>query len=291
MTRLAILGDIHANLPALNAIIDDITAYNVDHVIVAGDSINWGPFSNEVMETLLARQWALMRGNHEFYLLYQNTPFMPAQWRHYFSPRWLAETLSPHLQNVIATLPDTLRPVFRDAPPLRVVHGSPGDHWRGIYHRTPDDEISDMLAQVEEETVIIAHTHLQMDRRVGRWRILNPGSVGLPLDGVAGACYMILDGDASGWTPTFRRVPYDINPLFDRFDADDFLDTVGADGLLIMREFRTCRPQIAIFNQWHAENHAGEPRSRALIEDFFAQDITESRMFFDYLPENMTILA
>ena len=50
MTRLAVLADIHGNLPALKAVIDDMAQFEVDHVVVAGDSVNWGPFSCEVLE-------------------------------------------------------------------------------------------------------------------------------------------------------------------------------------------------------------------------------------------------
>ena len=50
MTRIAILADIHGNLPALNAVIDDMSGFKVDHVVVAGDSVNWGPFSRAVLE-------------------------------------------------------------------------------------------------------------------------------------------------------------------------------------------------------------------------------------------------
>ncbi len=69
MTRLAILSDIHGNLPALEAVMADMAQFVVDHVIVAGDSINWGPFSREVVETVLLNNWAAVRGNNELYLL------------------------------------------------------------------------------------------------------------------------------------------------------------------------------------------------------------------------------
>ena len=69
MTTLAILADIHGNMPALEAVIQDLRQVAVDHVVVAGDCINWGPFSQEVVERIAREAWAVIRGNNEFYLL------------------------------------------------------------------------------------------------------------------------------------------------------------------------------------------------------------------------------
>ena len=69
MTQLAILSDIHGNLPALDAVLNDLAQFKVDQVVVAGDVINWGPFSAQVMERVTREGWPALRGNTEFYLL------------------------------------------------------------------------------------------------------------------------------------------------------------------------------------------------------------------------------
>jgi predicted phosphodiesterase len=201
--RLAVLSDIHGNFPALQAIIDDMQQFDVDHVVVAGDSINWAPFSVAVMQRMMAENWAVIRGNHEMYLLEWGRPEVPEYRRNWSIPRWLNTVIPPDIRRVIAALPDTLTLLYRDVPPIRVLHGSPGDHWCGIYYQTTDDEIEEMLSSVEQETVIVGHTHLPMDRQSGRWHIFNPGSVGVPLDGVHGASYLLLESDGGPWQPTF----------------------------------------------------------------------------------------
>src|ERR1700720_3129900 len=80
MTRLAILADIHGNLPALEAVIADLARFAVDQVVVAGDVINWGPFSAQVTARIVEAGWAVIRGNNEFYLLDYQTPRAPAAW-------------------------------------------------------------------------------------------------------------------------------------------------------------------------------------------------------------------
>lgn len=281
MTRLAVLADIHGNLPALEAVIADMAQFEVDQVIVAGDSINWGPFSAQVLERILHANWAVMRGNHEFYMLYYNTPFAPDNWRGFSTLRWLNQSIPKPLRNAVSCLPDELRLCFGDAPFVRVVHGSPpNNHWQGIYPtQTSDDQVMTMLGGVAENTVIAAHTHLRMERHVGDWHIINPGSVGLPLDGVHGARYMLLDGSTAGWTPTFRLVPYDLAPLLAECERLDYVQQLGITGRIMIEEFRTARPLVYAFNQWRRKYRADAPDSLALVDEFLETDaVLEFRM-------------
>lgn len=253
--RLAVLSDIHGNLPALEAIIDDMQAFEPDHVIVAGDTINWGAFSAQTAEHVLTQSWAVIRGNHEFYMLDYDTPRAPTYWKDWTLPPWLRETIPPHIKHGIAALPDTLELFYENVPPIRVVHASPGTHWQGIYNETSDDDALAMLTNTQQKTVIIGHTHLQMDRYVGDYHIINPGSAGTPLDGLPGeAMYALLDSDNDGWKATFRRVKYDLQPLIDEFERIDFIGRHGATGLLLIEEFKMARPLIWGFNRWCEEN-------------------------------------
>jgi predicted phosphodiesterase len=272
MTRLAILADIHGNLPALEAVIADLASFDVDLVVVAGDIINFGPFSAQVLERALSLRWALMRGNHELYLLDYESPRMPAYWREFASPPYLRSVLSAQQQAILAALPDTLQLRFPDAPPVRVVHGAPGDHWRGIYPQTPDDEVVETLRGTTESTVICGHTHLPLDRQVAGWRILNPGSVGIPLDGVHGARYLLLDGDANGWQPTPRHVPFGLDAVIAECSKSHFQTMMGIDSQLIIEEFRCARSRIYPFNVWKRERYGDAPKTQAMIEEFLTLD-------------------
>ena len=90
MTRLALLADIHGNLPALEAVIEDMAQFAVDHVVVAGDSVNWGPCSRQVMEIITERAWALIRGNNELYVLDHDTERAPPHWASFTMPPYPA---------------------------------------------------------------------------------------------------------------------------------------------------------------------------------------------------------
>lgn len=269
MTRLAILSDIHGNLPALEAVVDDMRSFRPDQVIAAGDVVNWGPFSAQVMERVAAEGWSAIRGNNEFYLLDYNTPRQPPYWNEYSLLPWLYEQLRGRWHHIIAAWPDEVSLRFPDGPPLRVFHGIPGSPWIGITPITPEDEIATWLANVPETVVIGGHTHLQMDRRVGRWRLLNPGSVGVPLDGKPFiATYMLLDSVGDGWIPTFRAAAYDPEPLFAEFERQHFVKRFGVIARLVIDEFRTGRLQVHPYNLWRKSHHPSEPDSARLLTLF-----------------------
>lgn len=135
VTRLAILADIHGNFPALQSVIRDLGQFQVNHVIVAGDVINWGPFSASVVELITNNGWAVIRGNNEYYLLDHQTAREPSAWKDrttWSLLPWLHRQLAGRWHNTIAAWPDTLSLRFPDAPPLRVVHGSARSPWEAI---------------------------------------------------------------------------------------------------------------------------------------------------------------
>src|SRR6266498_4562976 len=272
MTKLAILSDIHGNLPALDAVCSDLQSFEVDHVIVVGDVINFGPFSRQTAEIVIERGWPVIRGNNEYFLLDYKTPRAPKEWnnRLQFGPiLWLDRQFNQQLRNIIASWPDTLNLRFQDAPPIQVFHGAPDDPWIPIYWTSSDNEIEKYLYDIKADFVICGHTHLPMDRQVGKWRILNPGSVCVPLDGIFSASYMILEGDEYGWKPTFRRVLFDYQAVFEEFKRSGYTKDGGPIGRLTVEIYQTARPLMG-FLQWHDRYRKDVPLSYELVEEFLA---------------------
>ncbi len=268
MTRLAILSDIHGNLPALEAVIADMQQFAPDHVIVAGDLINIAPFSAQVMETVTRLGWTAIRGNHEFYLLDYQTPRQPAHWGQWVLLPWLKAQLAGKWHHYIAAMPDTLTLYYADAPPVRIAHGLPHTPWNAIEPYLPEEKVSEWLAGVEETTYIAGHYHIAFERWVGKWHILNPGSLGVPLDGIRKANYLILDGDETGWHPTFRRVDYDVQRVLAAFHAQNFIQNYGAMGYTALLQFPTARPTINSYMTWHETHHAHTESTVALVDEF-----------------------
>lgn len=270
MTRLAVLADIHANLPALDAVRRDLERERVDRVIVAGDALNWGPSSAEVVDIIQREGWAVIRGNNEYYLLDYDTPRAPAAWtpEDFRVLPWLRDQMIGEPHHIVATWPDTLSLRFPNTPAIRVVHGSPRSHWEAMHRDTPETEIATMLAGVDEPFVIAGHTHLAMNRFVEPWRIFNPGSVGLPLEGIPCAEYMLLEGDSSGWRPEWRHVDYDAAPLFDAIERSRLVERAGPVGELMVEEFRTNRIQVHAFVVWRNRHYPGQPFTPEMLTEF-----------------------
>jgi predicted phosphodiesterase len=272
VTKLAVLSDIHGNLPALEAVISDLKKLDVDHVIVAGDVINFGPFARQVTELVIENGWSVIRGNNEYFLVDYKTPRAPAQWDDpvQFAPIvWLDRQFNHRLKTLIASWPDALNLRFRDAPPLQLFHGTPNSPWDSIHGTLTDEEIEELLGSVEADYIICGHTHLPMDRQSGRWRIFNPGSVGVPLDGVFSASYMILEGNEQGWMPAFRRIPFDYEAIFEEFEKSGYNKECGPIGRLTLEMYKAARPLFG-FLQWREHLRPNEPLSEALLDEYLS---------------------
>ncbi len=274
MTRLAVLSDIHGNLPALEAVMADMIAFRPDAVVVAGDVVNWGPFSGECVEIVRREGWAVIRGNNEYYLLDYNTPREPAAWldrAQWPLLAWLHEQLSDHHAR-IAMWPDELSLRFPDGPPIRVVHGASNNPWKGIYAAHDAAINTPLLTGIAEPVVIAGHTHLAMNHIVDPWQVLNPGTVGVPLSGSRAAQYMLLDAVDDAWQPTFRQVDYDQTPLFKAFEAQNFAARCGPIGHAVVKEFETSAIQVIPLLMWRAAMCPDAPFDMALWQAYLKQD-------------------
>src|SRR5262249_37164230 len=99
------------------------------------------------------------------------------------------------------------------------------------------------------------HTHLATDRQVGPWRVLNPGSLGVPLDGDRRTGYMLLDAVDGAWRPSWRRLEYDLERLLERPRRGGG----GVVGALVRREFETARAQLVPFRRWLSAREGAVP--------------------------------
>ncbi len=272
MIRIALLSDIHSNLPAFEAVLDDLRPFAPEKIIVAGDVVNWGPFSAQVVERLLSEKCVVIRGNNELYLTDWQTERMPSAWRDFTLPPYTLAQLGSELINVIATWPDTLSLRFPGAPAVRVVHGSPRSAFEAILPMTSEEAVAVLLHSVEETTIFAAHSHLWLDRQIGQWHLLNPGSVGNPLDGDLRASYMLVEGDVNGWRGVLRKVPFDAERVYREFERTGFIEQCGPIGHLIVKEYHTAQVEVAPFLEWHHATCPDEPITVAMLEPYSKVD-------------------
>jgi diadenosine tetraphosphatase ApaH/serine/threonine PP2A family protein phosphatase len=194
---LAVLYDIHANLPALEAVVSDARAQGADRFLLGGDYAGFGPFPHETLELLRTLEPAIwIRGNNERWLR------EPPLDRPEVVPgvRQEAEELGAAIVDWLYGLPERV-----ELDGNLYVHGSPLSDVES-FHSEPRPGEEQLLDGVRGRTVVFGHGHLQF-RRPGPDEndLVSPGSVGMPLDRDTRAAWATWDGDFH-----FRRVEYDI---------------------------------------------------------------------------------
>src|SRR5205809_3121435 len=218
---LGVLYDIHGNLPALDAVLEDARFHGAERWVLGGDYALFGPWPADTVAGLGELDAAWIRGNGE---------------------RWTASPVDAPddevVQDAIAACLDALGPddlaqlaelpemlVHEDA---RFCHGSPVSDVRSFLP-TPAEDEPELLDGVAEPRLVFGHTHLPFRRfsAHGGIELVNPGSVGMPFDRDPRAAYALIHPDRS---VEHRRVPYDhgasATALRERFDGA-WVDTVA----------------------------------------------------------------
>jgi diadenosine tetraphosphatase ApaH/serine/threonine PP2A family protein phosphatase len=196
---IAILYDIHGNLPALEAVLDDARAAGAERFILGGDYALFGPWPRETVELLRTLDAEWLRGNGERWTAHPADAPQDDVVQGAVSA--CSEMLGPALCAELAALPFDL---CRDG--VRYVHASPVSDVRS-FGPEHDDSEEEMLERVLETRLVFGHTHVPFKRHAKAGiELVNPGSVGMPFDGDPRAAYAIV---ADGGELEHRRVEYD----------------------------------------------------------------------------------
>jgi putative phosphoesterase len=211
--QVAAIYDIHGNLPALEAVLEDIRQAEVDQVVVGGDVLP-GPMPRETLTRLLDLNIPVqfIQGNGDREVLAQmasmDTGTVPEQFREVM--RWVAEQLHPEHERLLANWPKTLRVEIGRLGEALFCHATPRSDTELFTRFTPEDHLLPIFEGLNVPVVVCGHTHMQFDRTIGRVRVLNAGSVGMPY-GEPGAYWLLL-----GPTVQFRHTHYDLTKAAER---------------------------------------------------------------------------
>ena len=174
--RLAVLSDIHGNLPALEAVLRDLERRDIDGIIVAGDFIG-GPQPVETIRLLRARRTWMIRGNSDDNLLRLGNGLAPQAWhssRQFALLRWARRHVDRGTFGFLQSLPQQRVVQVPGRVAIRVVHGSPRDPYESIFPEREPATLDAALAQVNEPVFVCGHTHIpwKVERhgRLALWR-------------------------------------------------------------------------------------------------------------------------
>jgi predicted phosphodiesterase len=243
--RLAILSDIHSNLPALEAVLDDVRQTGLDQLWCLGDVVGYGAQPDECAKLVAERCELCLVGNHDLAVLGEldDSSFSPAAAA---AVRWTRETATSETMDFLRRLEPA-----DESRSVALYHASPRDPvWE--YVLWPDQAAECIEAQAARVS-LIGHSHValffvtpengrrsadaaetalpsdpakggpaqggtRLDLSNGRW-LINPGSVGQPRDGDPRAAWLELDTDS--WEATYHRVPYEIDRAAEAIAANE----------------------------------------------------------------------
>jgi len=224
--KLLVLSDIHANFPALKAVIDDVSSY--DYAVFLGDSVDYGPNPNEVLEWIKENVDFVLMGNHDKAVAYnidcmcgERTHELSVYTRNEISLKLLREEYIKYLRS----LPEK-KIIDIEGYQIYAVHASPLNPLYGYaYPNMSEDRFKKMVLyesdqfevkkEVTSDMILLGHTHIQFKKKVDNKIIVNPGSVGQPRDGDSRAAYAMIDLD--NLNIDFFRTSYPIEETINSF--------------------------------------------------------------------------
>lgn len=227
MNRVTIFGDIHGNLPALQAVLADMEAHDLSPLYCLGDLVGYGTFPNEVIETIRERNIPTIMGNYDQGVgnssddcgcAYTSKVAEELGKR---SIAWSNQNTTDENKSYLRQLTGQI-PLELDGVRVRLVHGSPRKINEYLFADRPDATLERLLDLTEANVLVCGHTHIPYHRILPSGRhVVNAGSVGKPKDGNPQACYVVMETTDNKLTVIFRRVPYDIEGMARAIEASD----------------------------------------------------------------------
>ena len=259
LMRVAALYDIHGNLPALEAVLEDVRRAGADHIVVGGDVVP-GPLPIATLRRVLAldlpaqfihgncelAMLALMNAPSEEAVTYWGTSSgapLPEQYRPGY--RWTAREIQPEFQTVIASWPKTVRLWIAGLGDVLFCHGTPRSETELFTRESPPERLLTQIEPLGVSVVVCGHTHMQFDRRIGSTRVVNAGSVGMPF-GEPGAYWAMLGPEIE-----LRRTSYDLESAAARLRATAY-PQAGEDVASLLKP-PTEREMLDLYGQAEAK--------------------------------------
>jgi putative phosphoesterase len=208
--RIAALYDIHGNLPALAAVLDELAEVQPDVIVLGGDIVS-GPLPAQTLARLreAGPRVLAIRGNadREVVAAFDGQPLtqrLPAEV--HAITTWTARQLSTEQRDFLAGLPAHLTMTVEGLGDVVFCHATPQSDEVIFTPRTTPERLQMLFQGLEQQVVVCGHTHMQFELQVGNVRVLNAGSVGMPYADQPGAYWLLLEPGRCA----FRRTAYDL---------------------------------------------------------------------------------
>ena len=270
--KITLIADVHGNLPALQAVLRHARAQQATQMILnLGDSVGYGPFPDEVVQTIQGTAFTNIIGNYDQKVL--DKTHRKEGWQKVKTPNkramfaWTYESLSKKSRRYLKSLPEQ-REVEINGTTLLLTHGSPASISEHLKVDTPEERFRELAGAVKANVVLCGHSHRPFVREVDEVRFINPGSVGRLDDGDPRASYAILDIQQGKVDVQFFRVPYDIQSVVEHVRHAGFPEIIAQ----VFRQGRDYDHVLAQFGPEPASNQLEPCGQLTLLTDFGLQD-------------------
>ncbi len=264
--KIAVLGDVHGNLPAFETVMADLERWQPDQIISLGDVINRGPSSAQclalIQEKLQTAGWRALRGNHEDYILHQAARSGP-EFEAFRQSWWTYNQIGCDVSE-IARWSDTAEAAAPDGTITRVAHASVINNSLGIAPNTPEDKLIERGGQPPPAVFCAGHIHHAFIRQVNGTIFVNAGSVGMPFDEDWRASYARITWQGGVWDAEIVRLEYDRARAIRNYQDSGFLWEAGPVAWLVLAEQLHARSQLFA---WHRDHFDAVRAGERSVED------------------------
>lgn len=224
--KIAIISDLHGNYEAVRSLPD-----GYDELWVLGDLVNYGPEPEAVVDFVKERSTVVVRGNHDHSLGYDVDPRCTPRYQRMadITRRYSVSVLKKEQKEYLRGLPLKLE-LKRQDTRFYLCHAKPSDPLYGYCPEQSEEWVQE-LERVNADVLLVGHTHTPFIRRIGDRLVVNPGSLGQPKTGKAGACYGIWEDG----TFQLKSFPYAVEQTVERLKALAFPSEVEKDLITVLQ--------------------------------------------------------
>lgn len=238
---VALIGDVHANLPALEAVLDHAEVQGVDAIWNVGDFVGYGPFPDEVVKRLRNDYVLSIVGNYDQKVL--KFKKKRKKWRKkkrlekYLAFKWAYRSLSKESRKYLRFLSREIRMRVKGRRVL-LTHATPGSSDEYLDPDASEKRLRQLAQEADADVIVCGHSHRPFVRQVDDVWFINPGSVGLPDDGDPRASYAVLRMDHDQIAVQHYRLAYDLERAIEAIREHE-LPEAFAQMLMVGRNLNT----------------------------------------------------
>lgn len=213
--KVAVLSDVHGNLPALEAVLRDARRRRPNEIWNLGDLVGYGPYPEETVQRLRDEDVVNIAGNYDQRVVRWRpdtrtaTPEAVEKW---LASGWAHENLSADSLAFLASLPVERR-WTREGRRILLTHASPASNTERLEPTTSPKRLHELAELAKADAVLFGHSHIPWIRQIGRTWFVNPGGVGRSDDGDARASYAMVNLSKPEFQVTYHRVPYHVKSV------------------------------------------------------------------------------